>query len=189
MGRPTGSKARERAALTPEDEPLSATDWIFVEVYGTNGENGTRAYLAAHPDVKVTTAKTEACRILSKPNVRKAIDAARQARIARVLVSGDEALALLAVRARANAALFYDDQGKLIPLEQWPDDWRQMVRGVRRDSKGRLELVLYDGIKAAELVARATGKLKDAVDVNVFDHAHYLGGLDDPAEPGEPSKE
>ena len=48
------------------------------------------------------------------------------------------------------------------------------------DKDGHLEVQHSDGLKAAELMAIATGKLKTNVVQVQFDHAGYLAGLDEP---------
>lgn len=173
--KPAGGKA------DPNPFGLRNGQRIFVAAYLGNGGNGTRAYLAAHPGVKLSTARAEAVRVLAEPSVRDAIEAGRADMLKRHEMAGDEAIALLALRARADLAEALDEEGKLLPLAQLPTAIRLCVKEVRRDAKGRRVLVLHDALKATELMARATGRLKDAVDLtHRFDHAKYLAGLDEP---------
>jgi len=43
-------------------------------------------------------------------------------------MEGDEALALISMRARANLAEAFDDAGKLLPFNLWPENLQVAVR-------------------------------------------------------------
>lgn len=164
-----------------QGKQLRNGEGVFVEAYLTNGGNATRAYLAAHPEAKPTTARVEGCRLLTKPNIREEIERRRLEVFKRWEMEGEEALALLAARARFDPIDLFDEDGKLLSVRELPHYVRVCIKGIRKDGKGRRELVFHDGLKAAELVAIATGKLRSKVDINHnFDHAAHLAGLDKP---------
>lgn len=155
-------------ALTPAQE-------AFIEAYLNNGCNGTKAYAASHPRASYRTAMVEACKLLREPKIRARVDEARQAQFERWRMQGDEAIALLSLRARANIAHAFDPKGKLLPLEEWPEELQLAVREVKDG-----EVKLYDGLKAAELMAVATGRLRSKLDINhQFDHLDLLAGSGD----------
>ena len=81
--------------------------------------------------------------------------------------------------ARANRAAAFEDFVTLLLFHLWPESLQLACR-VRCDKDGRLEWQFSDGLKAAELMAIATGKLKTNVLQVQFDHAGYLAGLDEP---------
>lgn len=166
-------------------KPLANGHAVFVEAYIGNGGNATRAYLEAYPEAKVSTARVEGCRFLTKPNIRTEIERRQGEIFKRWEMAGDEAIALLSARARLDIADLYDEDGKLLPLRELPKAVRACIKGIRRDAKGRRELVFHDALKAAELMAIATGRIRAKVDLNHnFNHAEYLAGLDTPPAEG-----
>lgn len=171
---------------------LTERERVFVEAYVNNGGNATRAYVAAGgaPSDAAAyaggpeSAATMGWRMLRKIEVRAAVEKRRQERFKHLQMEGDEALALIALRARADLADAYDDKGRLLPFHQWPESLRLACR-VRCDRDGNLEWQMPDGLKAAELMAIATGKLKTNTMQIVFNHAEYLAGLDHPPDEKE----
>ena len=77
-----------------------------------------------------------------------------------------------------------DQRGRLLPFHLWPESLRLAAR-TRRDKDGQIEWAFPDGLKASELMAIATGKLKTNVLQVQFDHAAHLAGLDEPPPPEE----
>ena len=172
------AKQRKRAA---QPESLSPRERLFVEAYVLSAGNGTKAYQAcmAPAIVKASSAASMGWRMLRNVKVRAAVDRRRAERFETLQMEGDEALALISMRARADLADAHDERGQLLPFHQWPESLRLACR-VRCDKDGRLEWQFYDGLKAAELMAIATGKLKTNVLQVQFDHAAHLAGLDEP---------
>ena len=170
--------------MAKDPDGLNSRERMFVEAYVLNGGNATRAYLAAHPDVKETSAAVEGWKVLRKPKVEAALEKRRAERYRALQMEGDEALALIAMRARADVADAYDARGRLLPFHQWPQALRLACR-TRSDKDGNVEWAFPDGLKASELMAIATGKLKTNVLQVQFDHAAHLAGLDEPPPPEE----
>ena len=129
--------------------------------------------------VKDSTCAVEGCKLLRLPKVRTALEARRQERFRALQMEADEALALISLRARADLGEAYDQHGRLLPFHQWPESLRVACRW-KVDKDGNLEAQHSDGLKAAELMAIATGKLKTNVLQPHFDHVRYLAGIDDP---------
>ena len=124
-----------------------------------------------------STAAVEACRLLRDPNIRAAVDAKLAERHKRLEMKGDEAIALLSLTARADLREAYDETGKLLPFHQWPETLALAARAIKANG----DIILQDPLKARELMAVATGRLRSTVDhFHNFDHARYLAGLDDP---------
>jgi len=159
-------------ALTPAQE-------LFVAAYLNNGANGTRAYMESHPRASVLTAGVEACKLLREPKIAARLAGGRAEQFKRWAMQGDEAIGLLAIRARANLAhIPRDAKGVMLPIELWPEDLQLAVREVKDG-----EVKLYDGLKAAELMAVATGRLRSKLDVDhTFNHLDLLAGSDKPPE-------
>jgi phage terminase small subunit len=173
--KPPGARAQH------DPDALTNGQLLFAQAYLENGCNGARAYRETHPKANNQTCQVEACRLLREPKVRAFVDAGLAERRKRMAMEGDEAIALLSARARANLTHAYDGQGKLLPFELWPIELQLALKSHDGD-----KVTLHDGLKAAELMARATGRLKDSVDLtHKFDHAKHLAGIDTPPPPPE----
>ena len=175
--------AKGAKRVRPNAPELTPFEVSFVEAYILNGGNATRAYRTARgggpSSVKDSTCAVEGCKLLRLPKIRTALEARRQERFQALQMEGDEALALISMRARADLGEAFDERGELLPFHLWPESLRLACR-VRCDKDGRLEWQFSDGLRAAELMAIATGKLKTNVLQVQFDHASYLAGLDTP---------
>ncbi|SDG45545.1 Phage terminase, small subunit [Bradyrhizobium sp. Rc2d] len=115
---------------------LTAKQQRFVENYLLD-LNSTQAAIRA--GYSKGTADKQGPRLLSNPEVKAAIDAAKSARSERTQVDADWMLRRLVDEAEADLADFYDGTGDLKPIEEWPEIWRQsLVAGVEIDA-------LYEG--------------------------------------------
>lgn len=149
----------------------------FLREYDANGGNGTRAYLAAHPNCSSRkAAAVEAGRILRKPNIQARLRERDEARWKRVGMTGDEAAALVAADARADIRELYDDRGNLLPMQAWPDSIARSVKAIRPGKDGT-SIVLNDSLAARRIILEQTGRLKQAAGVG--DLARLLAGGDD----------
>jgi phage terminase small subunit len=173
--KPPGARAQR------DPDVLTNGQLLFAQAYVANGCNGARAYRETHPKANNQTCQVEACRLLREPKVASYVKRELEAKHKRMAMEGDEAIALLSARARANLTHAFDEKGKLLPFDVWPAELQLALKSYD-DGK----VVLHDGLKAAELMARATGRLKDAVDLtHKFDHAKHLAGIDTPPPPPE----
>jgi phage terminase small subunit len=155
-------------------DELTVAQATFVLEYTRNGGNATLAYRRGHPDCKESTCWTEGHRTLRLPKVASAIRRVLATRFKRLEMSGDEAVALTGLRARADIGMVLDEKGELLPRAEWPLEFRKAVKEIKPDGTVRL----HDQQKATETVLRMTGKLRDAVDVNHFDHLGYLAAIE-----------
>jgi hypothetical protein len=177
------AKSADGAALPPSgverngSAALTAKQRLFAAEYLANGLNATRAYLASHPNCRSqAAAAVEGHRTLRNPKVQRVIAAEQASRFARLKMDGDEAMALLAVIARADLVEAFDlETGAMLPAHQWPLTLRLAVKSF---SIKRRSITLHDGLKACELIARAAGRLTPTSSrTSVFDHAAYLAGI------------
>jgi len=177
------AKQRHRSA---DPEGLRSRERLFVEAYALNGGNATTAYQAcmAPVVVKASSAASLGWRMLRTVKVRAAINRRRAERFQALQMEADEALALISIRARANLADAYDERGRMLPFWLWPETLQLAVRSVKTNRDGEFEPQLYDGLKAAELMAIATGKLKTTPLSVPFDHVAYLAGSEVPPAKG-----
>lgn len=172
---PTKKKPQPATRRTPPPRRREPSlEEAFVAAYIGNGGNATRAYLEIHPDVARTTAAAEGWKLLRNPQIRKAVDEARAERLEALQMGADEAMALIAVSARADIADAYDENGKVLPVQQWPETLRLAVKSIRPGVDGKDIITLHDGLHARSLIAASHGKLKATLELK-FDHAKYLG--------------
>lgn len=153
------------------DDGLTPLERLFV-LEMLLDENQTQAYRRSHPDCTTDgSASVLAVRLLGKARVRAALEKQRTAQYKRLQVSADEALMIISRQARANPRDAYDyETGELLPFALWPEN---LIRAVKSFDPATGKVTLYDGQRAAELMAQAGGKLKNTV-VLEFDHAAYL---------------
>ena len=87
-------------------------------------------------------------------------------------MDADEATLLTAIRARADLGLAFDEDGKPLPLHQWPRELRVAVKSRKPDGT----IVLVDPQRATETILRMHGMLTRVVGGSQFDHVGYLAG-------------
>lgn len=161
------------------NEAISDADAEFVLTYLANGRNATAAYKAAHPRASQRTAEVNGSRTLRKTEVAAFLKQQEADRRARLQMDGDEALEGITRIARADPRRLFRDN-RLMPISEWPDDAADCVKALKPTPFGT-SVVLYDKLKARELMAINAGKIRQRVDhKHTFDPAEYLG-----AEPPE----
>jgi ADP-heptose:LPS heptosyltransferase len=118
--------------------------------------NATKAYELAGYATRGSAGRREASKLLAKPRVAEAISD-RFARLVERLsiMGGDEALEHLTVIARADIGKVLDPDD---PIAKLPDDVRATIKAVRPNRYGRV-IELHDSMRAAELLAKAAGRL------------------------------
>ena len=133
-----------------EDVPREA---LFVAELCRNGFNATHAYAAAG----FTGGRHNAARLWRKPRIQAALKAKLAARI----MAGDEALAMLSLQARFDIRKLFPADSKIAQL---PDDVALAIKSVYMTKYGQ-RIEFHDAQRAAELLAKAGGKLKETVKV------------------------
>lgn len=126
------------------------SEWqIFADEYLIDC-NGTRAYQVAYPNVKYSTARTEASKLLAKPNIKAYIAERMQEKTDARIMKQDEILMILTSIARGE---------KTEQVLQLCGDGMQEL--VDKDT------LVKDRIKALELLGKRYGTFAEKVDVNV----------------------
>jgi len=138
---------------------LRPRELLFVEAYvGAAGFNATRAYeLAGYESRTRGSLRANAARLIARDTVARAVAAKvaeRALQLARVM-DGDEALERLTLMGRADIGKVLDPDDALAKL---PDEVRLTIKAVRPNRYGRV-IELHDAMRAAELLAKAAGKL------------------------------
>ena len=157
---------------TGREKPLTAAQAMFCLEYEANGRNAARAYAKSHPGAQLSTCYVNGCRMLRNAKVARTLVQLRADRVKRLNMDADEAAMLTSISARADIRLAFGPDGKMLPPDQWPDEFAKAVKSIKADGT----IVLHDQQKARETVLLMAGKLKQVVDVNHFDHLGYLAG-------------
>lgn len=157
---------------------------LFALRYLANGRNATLAYQDTHPKVTKRSAGVCGSQWLKDARVQAIIHKEIEAQKLRLRMDADEALIGISNMGRGDIRRLYDGEGNLLPIKLWPEDVADCVKGLKPTAFG-WQLVLYDKLKARELMAIAGGKLRQGVDhKHVFDHASYLGAEPPPGDEG-----
>lgn len=169
-GKPRGRRAQtDPEALTPQQE-------AFIYEYDGHGGNGTRAYLAAYPACRsIGAAAASAARLLRIAKIKARVDALRAARWKRLQMDGDEALALVALDARADPRELFDEKDELLPARDWPDSVASSVKSIRPGPFGTT-ITLNDSLTARRIILEQTGKLKHPLGKAAVSLAKTLAG-------------
>lgn len=111
--------------------------------------NATQAALRAGYSAR--GAKDQAWQLMQRPDITEAIEQAKEARNKRVQVDADYVLQRLTDIDQMDLAAIHGDDGKLLPIRQWPLIWRQMVKEVDMKS-GKVKF--HDKLRALELIGK-----------------------------------
>src|SRR5688572_11902551 len=153
--KPTAEPAEKRTTTLENPFGLSPRELLFVEAYcGVANFNATKAYEMAG----YRSSDANACRLIGKDRVSQAVAAkvASRAQLLQVM-DGDEALGRITEFARADIRLLFPEDH---PYRRLPDAVARSIKAVTPNRYGtRIEL--YDALKANELMAKASGKLKE----------------------------
>lgn len=176
------SKRPPGKLLQRDPSVLTKQQAVFYRAYLANGGNATRSYLEAYPLCRNhNTAAVEGSRLIREPKIAAKILEATEARYKALEMKADEAVALMAHRARMNITRAYNPEtGLLLPPYLWPEELQVCLKSIKPGPFGD-SYVLTDPLRAGEIILTMTGKLKSKLELNLqFDHAGYLAGNDSP---------
>ena len=167
--------AEGRQSASRPARPLTRTQEVFCLEYLASGYNATAAYKKSHPRCTSSgAARVQAHRLLTNPNIQWFLSLEHESRRARLRMEADEALALISIVARADVRDIFDDDGKVLQIQLWPDSIRLAVKSIRSGPFGPA-ITFYDGLRARELMAIAAGRLTSPHQPkHQFDHARHL---------------
>lgn len=154
-------------------EKLTAKQQRFIDEYLID-LNATQAAIRA--GYSVSSANEIGAENMAKPSVRDQVDAALAKRSEKTGIDANWVLTRLAAEADADVADLYDDEGRLLPVKQWPKIWRQgLVAGVKTaitsDGVAFVEVKLSDRVRRLELIGKH-------VRVNAFQEVVQHKGLE-----------
>jgi hypothetical protein len=75
-------------------------------------------------------------------------------------MDGEEALARVALDARADLRALFDANGKALPPQQWPDDLANSIEAVDIKEDGTYKVKLTNKGQARRTILEQTGKIK-----------------------------
>lgn len=156
--------------MAEELTPLQAR---FVEEYLLDLNASQAAGRAGSKAKDLSVAGAE---FLANPRVSAAIDAAKAARSKETQIDANWVLKRLADEAEADVADLYGEDGRLLPVKDWPKIWRQgLVAGVKthvsEDGVAIIDVKLSDRIRRLELIGKH-------VRVNAFQEVVQHKGLE-----------
>ena len=106
----------------------------FADLYLTNGQNGTQAYLAVFHTKKPACASQGAHKLLKRSDVRSYVDLCKQFSTKEVLdfntISKQRVLDEEAKLAFVDMRKMFDHEGELIPPHLWSEDIARTVAGL-----------------------------------------------------------
>jgi phage terminase small subunit len=127
------AKAKKPAKRTAPKKPIgSAADAAaarFVAEYLIDF-NGTRAYMAAHPGVKATSAATEAHRMLRKPEIQAALAVGAKKVAEKVELTKERVYAETAKIAFFDPRKMFGPDGKPLQITELDDDTAGAIAGL-----------------------------------------------------------
>lgn len=190
--KPTAKTSKPKKAAPRAPRELTPLQRLFVLEY-LKDFNGTQAAIRAGYSEK--TASQIAYELLQNPLVLAQIEKEKAQRLDRLQVDADWMLKRLIHEAEADLAELYDDDGRLKPVNEWPEVWRKGLiagieveelfegRGKDREHVGTLRKVrLADRTKRLELIGRHvdvqafTDKKKIEVDDPILDFMQKVVG-------------
>lgn len=93
-------------------------------------DNATRAYLAANPGVKRTTAGAEGHKLLKNPEIAAAIAAQREYTASRIELSAERTMLEIARVAYFDPRKLFDAQGNPLPVTELDDHTAAAIAGL-----------------------------------------------------------
>lgn len=130
-----------RQRKDPND--LNDKEKLFCTRYVANDQNGTRAYKSVWRRVTNNTARTEASKLLAKPNVsaevRRLIDEGLKASHA----TANEVLREMSWIGLSDPAELVGLNGEVRNLRQIPERLRRCIKGIKRNRDGTYEFQFW----------------------------------------------
>jgi hypothetical protein len=144
---PKPKPPRKRAAAPPDPDALTLAEQTFLEHFLLT-DNRTLAYRKAHPGCSYHTARSEGCKLLAKPSIRREVDAFRAEQRRRFRVRAAAVLRERAWLAHSDLGDVVDlsdpDWPRLKPYAEIPLAARRAVKSVAVSAHGGVKVVMHD---------------------------------------------
>lgn len=130
---------------------MAEREHLFIEAYIANGGDGAKAARSA--GYAASGAGRRAVDLLRRPNVVKALAARREKLARKYELTSESVIAELARIVHADPRRLFGADGKLLPMQDWPDDMAAVVASVETDE-------LFDGQGAGRKFIGYTKKVR-----------------------------
>ena len=135
---------------------LTNKEEIFCHEY-IKDFNGKRSAIAA--GWMEAGASVQASRTLVRPNVKKRIDQLKSERYERLKIDADYVLQRLVEIDSLDAADIIDEENNILPIKQWPPEWRRYMASFEIGENLRGDTILKkikwpDKVKNLELIGK-----------------------------------
>lgn len=129
---------------------------IFCQEY-IKDLNATQAAIRA--GYSEETARSIASENLSKPDIKAEIDRLKLERSRDTKIDANWLLTRLAAESEADLSDLYDEDGRLLPVKDWPEIWRKgLVAGVKtavsEDGVAIIDVKVSDRVRRLELIGK-----------------------------------
>lgn len=163
---PTATAPETPAVVPALDNPfdLNPRQFLFVEAYfGAAHFNASEAYRLAGYEGAPESVSANAARLIGSDRVHQAVAARTAALAARLgpIMDGDEALTRISTFARGDIRKLFPPESRIAQL---PDEVAACIKSITPNKFGmRIELI--DPLRASELMAKVSGRLKETIKV------------------------
>jgi phage terminase small subunit len=150
---------------------LSDNQSRFVDEYLVD-LNATKAYLRAGYKCTESAARRSASKLLTNPDIQRAISEKQQQRAERTQITNDRVLLEIARLAFNDPRKAFDENGALLPIQDWPDEVAAAISSIKVkeivDANGTVigetkEVKFWDKGKQIELAGKHLGMFTDNV--------------------------
>jgi hypothetical protein len=145
------------------DDGLTDRERAFVSALPATGFRGGPAYRLVNPHVTANSAKVEASRMLTRPNVRAAVERSRRAHMATLSMSGTEVMGQIAAIARVRPWMMFDQEGRQLAPHEWPEEFGAAVESFEVRPDGGVKVKLASKAFALRTIGEVTGKFRNPV--------------------------
>lgn len=160
--RPARKTAEPPPKAPHEEAGLTAAQHEFCLAYLANGFNASAAYAKAYPDATDESARRAGSRLLlTNVDVQAFLRPQLDAHWKALQMDGEEALARVALDARADLRALYDADGKPLHPKDWPDDLANSIEAVDLKEDGTYKVKLTSKGQARRTILEVTGKVKN----------------------------
>lgn len=175
--------ARPRARAVPAIEMLGAIGATltekqrrFAHLYAAR-PNATTAYLEAFGNASRNAAAVEAARLLRKPEVAELVATLVQARMAKLDATAERTIKELAYCALFDPAGLYDAKGKLLPIQEMPEEVRRVITGIEYKNGKPVKVRFVPKDRALELMGRYHKLFVDRLELRASESLEALLAL------------
>lgn len=130
MATPRKTKTAKKSLhpTKPKQVELTEKEEHFCREYVCDaGLNATRAYRSAFSGVSYNTAKTESCKLLTKPYIQARIEELKQERYRRLEINPERVLFEVSKMAFYDPREFFNDDGQIKPLSEIDPDHAKLL--------------------------------------------------------------